>query len=110
MDNYQHDERPFVYDGDALLRYRKIAERWTAGQATRLGMTPAVILETVRRGWLPEQIEVVTSKYALEGHPPPLEDVFEWVDILGAKQCTAKARAKDTALALAYHEAKGMAA
>ncbi len=62
------------------------------------------------RGWLPEQIEAVSSKYALEGHPPPLEDVPEWTDILIAKQCRAKARAKDTAMALAYREAKNRAA
>ena len=49
--------------------------------------------------WLPEQIEAVTSKYALEGHPPSLEDVPEWTDILIAKKCKAKARAKDTAMA-----------
>ena len=31
------------------------------------------VLAAARRGWLPEQIEGVSSKYALEGHPPPLE-------------------------------------
>ncbi len=71
---------------------------------------PEVILETVRRGWLPEQIEGVSSKYALEGHPPPLEDVFEWIDVLIAKQCKAKARAKDTAMVTAYRKAKARAA
>jgi len=61
---------------------------------------------------LPEQIEGISSKYALEGHPPPLEDVPEWIDILIAKQCRAKARAKGKsnptamALALAFQEAK----
>ena len=50
------------------------------------------------RGWLPEQIEVVSSKYALEGNPPPLEDVPEWIDILIEKQCRAKATVAD-----AYH-------
>ena len=99
-----------MYDDDALLRYRKIAERWTAGQAARLNTTPEVILDAVRRGWLSEQIEGVSSKYALEGHPPPLEDVPEWIDILIAKQCKSTARAKDTAMALAYREAKNRAA
>ncbi len=106
MDNYQHDERPFVYDGDALLRYRKIAERWTEGQAARLGMTPDEILEAVHRGWLPEQIAIVSSKYALEGHPPPLEDVSEWINILIAKRMTAKAGAKNTAMADASGKAR----
>ncbi len=49
------------------------AERWTAAQAARLDTLPEAILETVLRGWLPEQIEAVTSRYALEDHPPPLE-------------------------------------
>ena len=29
---------------------------------------------------MPEQIEAVSSKYRLEDHPPPLEDVPEWID------------------------------
>ncbi len=63
------------------------------------------------RGWLPGQIEVVSSKYALEGNPPPLEDVSEWIDILIAKQCRAKVRAKgDTAMAVAFNKAKDRAA
>jgi hypothetical protein len=33
----------------------------------RLQTTPEEILDAVLRGWLPEQIEVVSSKYALEG-------------------------------------------
>jgi len=50
------------------------------------------ILEAVRRGWLPEQIEAVTSKYALEGHTPPLEDVLEWIDILIANSAGLRLR------------------
>ena len=61
-------------------------------------------------GGLPEQIEVVSSKYALEGNSPPLEDVPEWIDMLIAKRTKAKARAKDTAMALAYGKAKRRAA
>ena len=45
-----------------------------------MNTTPEVILEAVRRGWLPEQIEKVSSKYALEAHPPPLEGVEPWMD------------------------------
>ena len=45
------------------------ADAWVAGQAARLQTTPAMILDAVRRGWLPEQIEGVTSKYALEDGP-----------------------------------------
>ena len=91
----------------ALLRYRMIAERWTAGQAARLQTMPEAILKAIRRGpWLPDQIEGVESKYALEGNPPPIEDVPEWIDVLIAKQCRAKARALDTAMAVAYQKAK----
>ena len=75
-----------------------------------MNTTPEVILEAVRRSWLPEQIEGVSSKYVLEGHPPPLEDVLDWIDILIAKQCRAEARAKDTAMALAFGKAKNRAA
>ena len=83
------------------------AERWTAGQTARLNTTPEVILEIVRRGWLPEQIEGVSSKYALEYRPPPLEDVPEWIDVLITKQCRAKG---DTAMAVAFNKAKDRAA
>ena len=53
---------------------------------------------------------MVSSKYALEGHPPPLEDVPEWIDVLIKKHCRAEAGAKETATAAAYREAKGRAA
>jgi hypothetical protein len=69
-----------MYDGDALLRYRKIAECWTAGQAARLQTTPEEILEAVRRGWLPEQIEGVSSKYRLEDHPPLCVEIRATID------------------------------
>ncbi len=46
------------------------AERWTDRQAWRLNTTPAVILEAVRRGWLSEDIEGASNRYALEGHSP----------------------------------------
>ncbi len=45
------------------------ADAWTRGQCIRLGTSPAVILDAVRRGWLPENIVEVTSKYALEDGP-----------------------------------------
>jgi hypothetical protein len=65
-----------------------------------LNTTPEEILATVRRGWLPEQIEGVSSKYALEGHPPPLESVPEWIDPMIAKQCKARVKSGPTALGL----------
>ncbi len=45
------------------------ARRWTEGQAARLGTNADCILEAVKRGWLPENIEAVSSKYALEDDP-----------------------------------------
>ena len=109
---YDRDSQTLRRDEEQLRQSAMMkANEWTAGQAARLQTTPAVILAAILRGpWLPEQIEVVTSKYALEGHPPPLEDVPEWIDILVAKQCRAKARAKDTAMAVAYQKAKDRAA
>lgn len=42
---------------------------------------PEAILEAIReRAWLPEQIEGVESRYALENHPPPPEGVEPWMD------------------------------
>ncbi len=46
----------------------------------------------------------------LEDNPPLLEGVPEWIDILIAKQCKAKARLKDTSMVMAYHKAKDRAA
>jgi hypothetical protein len=106
---YDRDSQTLRRD-EEQLRQSAVANEWTEGQATRLDTTPEVILEAIRRGWFPEQIEAVTSRYALEDNPPLLEGVPEWTDILIAKQCRAKARAKDTAMALAYREAKNRAA
>ncbi len=67
--------------------------------------------KTKGAGLLPEHIEAVSSRYALEGNPPLLEDVPEWIDILVAKQCRSKARTKgDTAMAVAFNKAKDRAA
>jgi len=43
-------------------------------------VNPEAILEAVRRGWLLEDIGGVSSRYALEGNPPPLEGVPDWLD------------------------------
>ena len=107
---YDRDSQTLRRDEEQLrLAAVDKAERWTEGQAARLDTTPEEILEAVRCGWLPVQIEGVSSKHALEGHPPPLEDVSEWIDILIAKRTAAKARAKATGMALAYREEKNRA-
>ncbi len=49
------------------------AERWTAGQAERLGTTPEVILDAVLRGWMPPEIEKAETRYHLEGAPASAE-------------------------------------
>ncbi len=69
-----------------------------------------MILEAIReRVWLPEQIEKVTSRYALEGGPLPLEGVEPWIDRAidrRAKALVAKAKPSTTALAAAYRKAR----
>lgn len=58
------------------------AKKWTRSQAERLGTSPEVILDAIReRAWLPEQIEEVTRRYALEYPPPPLAGVPDWFDM-----------------------------
>ena len=42
--------------------------------------TPDEILEVVRRGWLPEQVEGVSSKYRLEGHPPLCAEIHQGIE------------------------------
>jgi hypothetical protein len=78
------------YDEMARRKAVERAKAWTAGQSARLDTSPEAILEAVRLDWLPEQIEGVSSKYALECHPPPFEDVPEWMDVLIAKRAKAK--------------------
>jgi hypothetical protein len=59
-------------DQEALRRSAvDCADRWVVGQAARLQTGPAVVLDAVRRGWLPPDIETATSKYQLEDIPPP---------------------------------------
>ena len=110
---YDRDSQTLRRD-EEQLRQSAVAKanEWTAAQAARLDTTPEVIPEAIReRAWLPEQIEVARSKYQLEDEPPQLEAVFEWIDILIAKRCKAKARAKgDTAMAVAFNKAKDRAA
>ncbi len=73
-----------------------------------------VILEAVReRAWLPEQIEGVSSKYALENHPPPLEGVESWVDAKIDRKAKGTARTKakgETNMAAACQKARNRAA
>ena len=46
---YDRDSQTLRRDEEQLRQSAVVkAERWTAGQATRLGMTPEVILEAVR--------------------------------------------------------------
>ncbi len=78
---YDHNEGGMAYNNPARTAAVAKAERWTDRQAWRLNTTPEVILEAVReRAWLPEQIEGVSSRYALEDHPPSLAGVEPWMD------------------------------
>ena len=70
-----------------------------------------MILEAIReRAWLPEQIEGVSSKYTLEGSPPQLQDVPEWIDRGIERKVMAAKPTGPTALATAYQKAKNRAA
>lgn len=90
-----------LYDEVARVESRRKAEHWTKSHAARLGTTPQVVLEAIReRAWLPEQIVRVTSRYALEGKPPPLEGVPDWID------ARIKAKTGPTALPVAFDTAK----
>ena len=60
--------------------YVKQARLWTADQAARLDRTPEEILAAVRRGWLPEDIEGVESKYHLEDGPPLMAEMVEAIE------------------------------
>ena len=84
-------ERPPSYDGAERARYAAKAERWTVNQAQRLNCSADEILDAIKAGWLPENVESITSRYALEGVPPPRDDVPSWADArLGAKLRKAK--------------------
>ena len=63
--------------GDPLGKqyYSNQAHAWTAAQADRLGVSPEAIEATIRRGWLPDQIDAArTAAELLLG--PPERDVF----------------------------------
>ena len=90
-----------LYDEVARVESRRKAEHWLVRQAARLDTTPQVILKAIReRAWLPEQIVKVTSRYALEGKPPPLEGVPDWID------ARIKAQTGPTTLAVALYKAR----
>ncbi len=55
--------------------YRDQARAWTANQAERLGVTPDAIEATIKRGWLPDEIDAAASAAELLGQPPE-RDVF----------------------------------
>jgi hypothetical protein len=58
-----------------LQAARNRAEAWRAHQAERLGVSPDAITATVKRGWLPNEIDGAKSPAELLG-PPPDRDVF----------------------------------
>lgn len=80
-----------------------------------LDATPEALLEAIRkRGWIPEQIEKVTSAYALKGKPPRLEGIEPWIDAKIVRDYKAKAKARaakaSTAMETAFRQAKNRAA
>ena len=63
--------------GDPLTKqyYSNQAHAWTAAQATRLGVTPEAITATIKRGWLPDEIDAAKTAAELLLEPPD-RDVF----------------------------------
>ncbi len=108
---YERDSQVLGRETEALRTAAvEKGERWTAGQAARLDTSPEVILEAIRRGpWLPEQIEQVRSKYALESGPPQLEGVELWIDQEIDRKSRAKARRakamEETVMSAAFKQA-----
>ena len=51
------------------------ARAWTASQAERLGVTPDAIEATIKRGWLPDEIDAAETAAELLLEPPE-RDVF----------------------------------
>lgn len=67
---YERDSQTLGRETEALRQSAVAkANEWTAAQAARLNTSPEEILAAVRRGWLPENIEAVDSKYRLEDDP-----------------------------------------
>ena len=55
--------------------YTATAGAWTAAQAERLGVSSDAIEATIKRGWLPDQIDAAQTAAELLGQPPE-RDVF----------------------------------
>ena len=51
------------------------ARAWTAAQADRLGVSAEAITATIRRGWLPDEVDAVETAAELLCEPPD-RDVF----------------------------------
>ena len=57
--------------------HSKRAKAWTEGQAKRLGVSPEEILEAIRRGWLPEHVELIETSSQLQDEPA------KWINLTG---------------------------
>ncbi len=58
-----------------LQAARNRAEAWRAHQAERLGVSSDAIEATIKRGWLPDEIDVAATAAELLLEPPD-RDVF----------------------------------
>jgi hypothetical protein len=63
------------YYANSREHHKATAAAWTAAQADRLGVTPEAIEMTIQRGWLPDEIDAVTTATELLVRPPD-RDVF----------------------------------
>ena len=66
-------KQKYEQENRGLMQARESANQWTSEQASRLHTTESYILNAIKtRGWTPEQIAGVTSKYQLEDYPGTL--------------------------------------
>lgn len=101
--NHDHDSQRLDESSARNRRhYVRQAQTWTRQQAERLKATEAEILSAIKRGWLPEHIEAVSSRYHLESLPPALPDVPVHVD----HRIAQTAAAGDTAVGVAFRKAR----
>lgn len=74
------------------MEHRSLVEKtdvWTRSRAVRLSVNSDAILAAVRRGWLPELLEAVQTRYALESLSPPLDGVYHECDARIAEKARA---------------------
>lgn len=104
---YERDSQTLGREAEAL-RTAAVAKgwAWTAGQAARLNTSPEEILEAIKRGWLPTDIERIENRYALESDPtfsPIRFTVISEPSAAGAQRAKVNNKARDSKENTARH-------